>query len=308
IVFQVEQAYYQLIGVEALVRINEQSLKNTETALDAARRRRESGLATAADVYRTETQVAQAQLTLTRSRGEFEKARGQLATVVGLPINSSLRIQTLSSPPQTQQVFKSVTDYLDKMKSQRPDVVAAEAQARAARASASATEKAGYPTIEVSGAFARQWYDVSGPPQRPPNNPAAIGINLRVPLFTGFKQTYATRQAQALADQAEASRDQLYRQSQLEVWQAYYDLQTVTTGIGSTEAQVKSSEQTAQATLARYQAGFGTVLDLITAQQDETNARTQRIQSYLDWYTVLARLNLALGASNLNSNGSEKKR
>ena len=66
-----------------LVRVNELSLKNLETALDAARRRRESGLATVADVYRAETQVAQAQLNLTRSRGELEKARGQLATVVG---------------------------------------------------------------------------------------------------------------------------------------------------------------------------------------------------------------------------------
>ena len=307
IIFQVEQAYYQLIGIEALVRINEQSLKNIETALDAARRRRESGLATAADVFRTETQVAQAQLTLTRSRGEFEKARGQLATVVGLPVTSSLRIQTLSAPPQTQQVVKSVTDYLEKVKGQRPDVIAAEAQARAARATASAVSKAGYPTIEISGSYARNFYEVNNPPDRPPNSPVAIGINLRVPLFTGFKQTYAARQAQALADQAEASRDQLFRQSQLEVWQAYYDLQTVTTGIGSTEAQVKFAEQTAQATLARYQAGFGTILDLITAQQDETNARTQRIQSYLDWYTVLARLNLALGTSNLISTGTEKK-
>ena len=307
VIFQVEQAYYNLIGIEALVRINEQSLKNIETALDAARRRRESGLATAADVYRTETQVAQAQLTLTRSRGEFEKARGQLATVVGLPLTSSLRIQTLSSPPQTQQVVKSVADYLEKVKSQRPDVIAAEAQARAARASASAVSKAGYPTIEVTGSYARSFYEVNGPPERPPNSPLAIGINLRVPIFTGFRQTYAARQAQAVADQADASRDQLYRQSQLEVWQAYYDLQTVTSGIGSTEAQVKFAEQTAQATLARYQAGFGTILDLITAQQDETNARTQRIQSYLDWYTVLARLNLALGASNLISTGSEKK-
>jgi outer membrane protein TolC len=167
--------------------------------------------------------------------------------------------------------------------------------------------KAGYPTIEVSGAYAAQWYQVTGPPDRPPNRPTSIGINLRVPLFTGFKQTYASRQAEAVAAQAEASRDQVYRQSQLEVWQAYYDLQTVTSGIGSTEAQVKSAEQTAQATLARYQAGFGTILDLITAQQDETNARTQRIQSYLDWYTVLARLNLALGSSNLISTGAEKK-
>ena len=115
------------------------------------------------------------------------------------------------------------------------------------------------------------------------------------------------RQAEAVAQQAEAARDVLYRQTQLEVWQSYYDLQTVTGSIKSTEALVRSAEQTAQATLARYQSGFGSVLDLITAQQDEASARTQRIQSYLDWYTVLARLHLSVGASDLIATKVETK-
>ena len=124
LIFLVEQAYYQLIGIEALVRVNEQALKNVETALDAARRRRDSGVATVADVFRSETQVAQAQLTLTRSRGDFEKARGQLAAVVGLPVNSALRVLTLSAPPQTRQNLQTITSYLDTVKSLRPDLVA----------------------------------------------------------------------------------------------------------------------------------------------------------------------------------------
>jgi outer membrane protein len=48
---------------------------------------------------------------------------------------------------------------------------------------------------------------------------------------------------------------------------------------------------------ARYQAGVGTLLDFITAQLDDTNARVAQIQSYLDWYSALARLNFALGAN-----------
>jgi outer membrane protein TolC len=39
------------------------------------------------------------------------------------------------------------------------------------------------------------------------------------------------------------------------------------------------------------------LLDLITAQVDESNARVQRIQSFLDWFTAVARLNYAIGAS-----------
>jgi outer membrane protein len=309
VIFQVEQAYYQLIGIDALVRVNEQALKNLETALDAARRRRDSGVATVADVYRSETQVAQARLTLTRSRGEFEKARGQLASVVGMPVNSSFKVQTLAAPPQTQEAVKGITAYLQTAKLSRPDLVAAQAQVDAFRATATAASRVGLPSIDfAANAQQNLWYQTGNPvPLRPNNQTYFAGINVRIPIFSGFRDTYQQRQAEMQAQQAEATRDALFRQSQLEVWQAYYDLQTVNGSIASTEALVKSAEQTAQAVLARYQGGFGTILDLITAQQDETSARTQRIQSYLDWYTVLARLNLAVGAGNLMTTKTENK-
>jgi outer membrane protein TolC len=303
VVFQVEQTYYRLIGVDALVRVNELSLNNIKTAYEAAQKRRESGLATVADVYRVETQVAQGQLNLTRSRGDLEKARGQLAAAVGLPVNGSLKVQALSSPPRTREVTTSLADLLERAKASRPDLVAAEAQARAARASANATSKAGLPSVEIGAAAGRTAFQDT----RPIVNNYTLGLNLRIPLFSGFRDTYSVRQAEAQAAQAEAARDALFQQTELDVWQSYYDLQTAASGIGSTEAQVKSAEQTAQATLARYRAGFGSILDLITAQQDESNARVQRIQSYLDWFTALARLNFSLGADNILAVAGGKK-
>jgi outer membrane protein TolC len=134
---------------------------------------------------------------------------------------------------------------------------------------------------------------------RPAVSNYSAGLLLRIPIFTGFRDTYSARQAQVLAETAEASRDLQLRQVEVEVWQSYYDLTTTASSISSTEVQVRSAEQTAQATLARYQSGFGSILDLITAQQDESNARVQRIQSYLDWFTTLARLQVAVGASDL---------
>ena len=308
VVFQVEQAYYRLLGFDLLIRVNEISLQNLRTALDAAQRRRESGLATVADVYRSETQVAQAEVNLTRSRGEFEKARGQLAAATGLPVNESLRIQTLTELPQVGVMTASVTDMLDRARGTRPDLVAAEAQARAAQKSAAAASKATLPTIEIAGTAGRTFFldDLSRATRVPANN-FTLAMNVRVPIFNGFRDKYATHQAQALAQQAEASRDTLYRQTELDVWQAYYDVQTAASGISSTEAQVRSAEQTSQATLARYNSGFGSILDLITAQLDESNARVQRIQSYLDWYTALARLHFSTGFNEIVTAATEKK-
>jgi len=189
------------------------------------------------------------------------------------------------------------------VKTSRPDLVAAEAQVRAARATASAIAKAGLPSIEITGSSTLNDYH----PDRPSTRAHTWIINLRIPIFSGFKDTYSVRQAEAQTAQAEAARDVLFRQMQLDVWQAYYDLRTLTAAIATTEAQVKSAEQTAQATLARYQAGFGSILDLITAQQDEANARTQRVQSYLDWFTTLARLNYSVGMNDTLNTASVKK-
>jgi outer membrane protein TolC len=215
--------------------------------------------------------------------------------VVGLPVNVGIAVLPLEAPPQTTEVAGSIGELLERAKSTRPDLVAAEAQVRAARANAQAVARAGLPSIEVTGGGGRNSFNDN----RPTVNNYTIGLAVRIPIFSGFRDTYSARQAQVQAEAAEASRDILVRQAEVEVWQGYYDLNTVTSSISSTEAQVRSAEQTAQATLARYRSGFGSILDLITAQQDESNARVQQIQSYLDWFTTLARLQVAVGASDL---------
>lgn len=293
VVFQVEQAYYRYLGFEQLVRSNELFLKSVSTSLDATQRRREGGLATAADVYRAETQVAQGELNLIRSKGEWEKARGSLASAAGLPVNSTLLIQSLQGEPRIREITESLNDILSRAKANRPDLIAAEAQARSARAQADASSRSGLPSVTVTAVTGRTFYAQD----RPFTDTNSVLLNLNIPLFTGFNHTYTVRQAEARAAQAEASRDALSRQTELEIWQSYYDVQTAASGVSTTAVQLRAAQQTAEATLARYQGGFGSLLDLITAQVDESNARVQRIQSFLDWFTAVARLNFSIGAS-----------
>jgi TolC family type I secretion outer membrane protein len=293
VALDVEQAYYQLLGFDALVKANELSLRNIRTALEAAQKRRESGLATVADVYRAETQVAQAQLNLTQSQGALAKAKGQLAAAVGMSVDSALPVKTEFAPPLVEELTVSVTDVLERAKANRPDLIAAEAEARAARSSADATARSAWPWIDLTANTS----STSFTGDRPTVDGYSLSLILRVPLFSGFRDTYATRQARDQAEEAEAARDAVSRQTELDVWEAYYDVQTAASGIASAEAQLKSAEQTAQATLARYREGYGSILDLITAQQDEADARVQRIQSYFDWFTALARFDHAVGVT-----------
>jgi outer membrane protein len=199
----------------------------------------------------------------------------------------------MTAQPPVAAITQSMDDFLKDAKANRPDLVAAEARARAARSTAKAESRAGLPTLQFVSQYGRQVYTNALTSQ----DVYTFGLNLNIPIFSGFGDTYRARRREEEAKIAESQRDLIYNQTEQDVWQAYFDLQTAAIGITSSENLVKSAAQSADAAAARYQGGVGTLLDLITAQLDDTNARVQQIQSRLDWYLALARLNFALGAS-----------
>jgi outer membrane protein TolC len=134
VVFQVEQVYFRLLGVQQLVRAGNLALKNAETTLDAAKRRHQAGLATIGDVFRSETAVAQAILNLRRAEGEVSKARGQVANACGVPISTPLQIQPWSGESPSTEMKETLESLLKKASATRPDMAAAESRVRAARA------------------------------------------------------------------------------------------------------------------------------------------------------------------------------
>src|SRR5262249_33857225 len=79
-----------------------------------------------------------------------------------------------------------------------------------------------------------------------------------------------------------------------ETWNAYFDVQTAERKLEYATALVASAEGAYAATLATYQRGLGTVLDLLAAQRDLADARP----------TILHTRALAVGASGARERGA----
>jgi len=299
VAFNVEQAYYALLGAQGLVRSGEISLRNAGTTLEATERRRQSGLATIGDVFRAETAVAQAKLTLQQSQGLVSQARGRLAAAVGIPVTAPYTLAPVPEAVPTGALTESVSTLIDRAKAGRPDLVAAEATARALDATRRASIAAGRPTLGATASIAENYF-VS----RPDTSNWAMGLTLSVPLFTGFRDTYNVRLAEANAERQRALRDQLSNQVELDVWQGYFNLQTAAAAITSSESLVRTATNSLEVAEARYRGGIGNLLDVITAQADDVNARVQRINAYFNWYTAFSQLNFALGSLPLVSNAA----
>ncbi len=86
-----QQAYFQVLGQQALVSANQQSVKQAKASLDSAQALRANGMATIGDVYQAQASYAQANLDLQTSQGNYQTALGQLATAMGLPANANIR-------------------------------------------------------------------------------------------------------------------------------------------------------------------------------------------------------------------------
>src|SRR5690606_8804510 len=118
----------------------------------------------------------------------------------------------------------------------------------------------------------------------------SVGLQLSVPLFTGFTNTYQIRSAEEQVTVQEAARDQLDQTIALDVWRAYFDLNTTRETLTSTRDLLASATESERVALGRYKAGAGNILELLNAEADLANARLQYIQARYNWHICKARL------------------
>lgn len=301
VMLQVEQAYYQFLGAQELIAALRETERNAQASLDAASERRRAGVATVADVYQAETVLAQARLELRRAEGQAAAFRGALANAAALPVDAPFEVALPVQEVPDAETLGGIEGLLATARARRPDLVAAEAQARAGRARIGAAAAQGLPTLELSASVGSSFTgsDFGG-------NSGNLMLNMRIPLFDGGRSLHLVRQAEARAEQLEAARDRIGRQVELDVWQAYYDARTAHATIDSAGVLLRSASQSLDAARARYQAGVGTLLDVLNAQAAEANARVELIRARLGWYSSLSRLNNAMGTILPSLSGSQR--
>jgi outer membrane protein len=290
VILQVEQAYYQVLGLQAVTEVNRQSLKDAETNLAAAQDRRTSGLATVGDVYKAEAAVAGARLAVQQAEGQLAAARGALATAIGASPDTPLSLAAWKDQPTPELPAQGVASLLDDARSARPELLAAKAQEQAAAANLQAIRGSGLPSLNFGANTGHTQVKGIGD-----SSQFSALLTLNVPLFAGFADRAAVRQAEAQLDSARASSDDLRSQVELQVWQAWQNLRTAAATMDSSAAQLKSAQLAADVSSARYKNGLDTILDTLSAQTTLANARVQHVQARLDWAAARAALGHAVG-------------
>jgi TolC family type I secretion outer membrane protein len=286
----VVQAYYGVVAGDAALGAAKTTDEVTAHSLEIARALREGGVGTLADVLQAETAHGQAKLSRIQAEADAKNARGTLAVTLGLSADQALQLDAEPVPTELPPLTARMADLMAEAARQRPDLKAAQAQRDAAEANITTARALGRPVIAL-GAL----HDFTSTSGVPNENYNQIGLTVNWPLFTGFNTSYGVRQAQATLQQQEANLEQVGLSVTLDVWNGYYALDSANQQLLETASLIKTAEDNLQVAFGRYQAGVGTIVDVLTAQTAAATSRTLRINAELGWKVARANLALALG-------------
>jgi outer membrane protein TolC len=290
VALQVEGAYFNFQAQRGLVGAFQLSVAEADTNLASARMRNRAGVATIADVLQAETLRAQAQLDLETAQGNFQTARGTLAAAMGLPANVRFDLAPTNDSVAVSLVAADVDTLIDRALVNRPDLAAARVQIQQSQAEVRVARSAELPSLSLGSTLTH--------PYSSQNNASGstfgLTLGVAIPIFN-LARPYNVMAAQAQVDAFAARAGLLRTQVAQEVFTSYYQLQTATQRSRTADVLLASATQSELAARARYRAGVGTILDLITAQSALANARAQQAQARWVWANALAQLSHDVG-------------
>ena len=280
VIYQVSSAYYRLLNAIGQMDAAQASLKNAQAVEEDSQERLDHGLATKPDVLEATAATAQAQYDLQSVVGAEEIARGDLATVMGLPPQTVYHVQDVNELKMPGELTQSVDAAIDYAFQQRPDLKAQLAELRAADAVIKQAKSRYYPTLSFNGdGGLTRAYGQQG--QLPPGYVGSeiwdASLSLKWTLFDGGRREHEIAQARAEKAATLAEINSLRDQIADEVWTAYSNVRTAQRQQQAAVALLAAADQSYNAARESYGYGVRSILDVVAAQKALAQARTEDV-------------------------------
>ena len=300
VIYQVEQAFYQVLNSAGQLTAAQTNLTNAQTVQQAAEDRLQNGLATLPDVLQARSATAQAEYELQAIIGAQEIAQGNLGKALGNPPTIPVRVQALEQFSIPDSLAGTVDEALNRAFAQRPDLIQQLAEVRAANARVKEARAAYYPVLSLGAAGGGQSLygsQDSGPWVHRGNFVGGAGLSLTWALFDGgdrkSKLAGAKAEVQASEARVNAARDTIAE----EVWRAYSNLRTAFRQRQSALALLSAAGQSYAAALESYNRGVRNLLDVTAAQRTLAQARSTDVLARTQVLASLAELAFRTGDS-----------
>jgi len=287
-VFSVVKAYYGLLLAKEYDKVAKQSLETSSANVRLAEARYKAGAVLQSDLLRAKVQYAEVKEMSTRSENSVKLAEANLNFAMGVAQDAQYAVEgSLSS----QDVKEGLDGMISGAFSLRPDLSSLGLSRKNAEAGISQARTDYIPSLNFMG-------QVDWNSDRIAGNDAkswAVMAVLQWNIFDGMVTTSRVREATANAGRMRAMEEQMRSGVQLQVRQAYYNVQASLERIAATSSSVQEAEEGFRIVQKRYEAGMTTLVDVLGAENALIRARTGALQALYDNNVAAAELKLATG-------------
>jgi outer membrane protein TolC len=282
---QTAQAYYQTLRAERLAGVLESSVRAQTERLNDARARNEVGFTRPLDVSQIESQVSRTRAQLI----DAERQAGEARSVLALLTNADVRGSALTDGFEALAAEKPVEELTRLATEHRQDVLAARADAEAARVLVDAAIGQYAPSLTLS-----LDYFLLGEPDRADPSLASL-LQVRLPIFTAGRIEAEVRGAWSVFRESVLAYRSRVRQVRSDVETAHLRLLASVRLAAELESQVRVATQAVELAEAAYEAGLGTNLERVIAQDQLLAAELEAVSESFTTKTAYLELLRACG-------------
>lgn len=280
---------YATLHAQETLQAAQSSLADAEKVWKTAYELNRTGLTSISDVYTAQATLSQMKMDLSLQKALLDIAKGKLSASLGLAATLSFELAPLD-PIQALPASRT-DDLIALANEQRADLMAKRAQLSETYARYNQTRASYGPKVFLSGrgGASHAFHDRSNGGQY------KIGLNLEIPLFTGFEATYQKRMAYADIQLSQAELTELQLEIALEVLTQSRSLEAAQEMLPDAEEYLTNASKAYEGMLLKYKAGKEGITEVSSAQRLLAAARVRFSDVKTRWLVSIANLAYATG-------------
>lgn len=282
-VLSITQGYFDLLSAEEVLKSSKTAEQSYRKSYEESVKRYELGLVSASDKLLAQTSWEQSKLDVVKAENTVQINQGSLAQLLNLPPDTTF---SLTRPPKDEDITKLETDLpiqelIEVALANRPEIKSQKSSTMAAKQEIEIVKAASKPSLSFGSKanFGDDWKYGN-----PYEYGTSIGLNLSIPLFTGFSDTYKIAKAKYQYQKAKADEIITADTVKNEVWNAFQNYHTAVSTYEISQKMLESAKENERVAFVSYQIGKGSILNLLTASSQLATARQEVIVAF---YSVL---------------------
>ncbi|TLD72465.1 hypothetical protein FEM03_03680 [Phragmitibacter flavus] len=273
--FGVAQAYYDVLTQQEIVEVDKESLRLAAEQQDIAQARLDAGDTTRSDPLRAQVTTETARRTLIEDTSTLESLRNILANILNLDNDLNFRV---ALPPGHKTTIPRFDYLLRDALTQREDIRSQDLLIRQNDERIKEVRSSYLPSISANVDASTS--DQSGGNPRFENDVQG-SLSLRVPLYSAGQKAIDVRAATLDAQQSRLQQQQLIKQVEQEVKDAWLDARRLSETLNILRVQVQAAEVSYAELQERYKSGDAANLDVLTALNELiTSRRDLTVETY----------------------------